>query len=71
MFADIGLLVLEGDAAGLAARVSELSAALLAAQSDGAGRRAASVDGRRDGRFSPRREEVANAPAALLHSPDS
>ena len=71
MFADIGLLVLEGDAAGLAARVSELSAALLPAQSDGAGRRAASVDGRRDGRFSERREGVAQAPAALLHSRDS
>ena len=27
MFAEIGLLVLEGDAAGLAAKVSELSAA--------------------------------------------
>jgi FlaA1/EpsC-like NDP-sugar epimerase len=71
MFADIGLLVLEGDAAGLAARVSELSAALLPVQSDGAGKRAASVDGRRDGRFSERREGVAQAPAALLHSRDS
>ena len=30
MFNEIGLLVLEGDAAGLAARVSELSAALIA-----------------------------------------
>ena len=30
MFAEIGLLVLEGDAAGLAAKVSELSAASLA-----------------------------------------
>jgi hypothetical protein len=29
MFAEIGLLVLEGDAAGLAAKVSQLSAALL------------------------------------------
>jgi FlaA1/EpsC-like NDP-sugar epimerase len=71
MFADIGLLVLEGDAAGLAARVSELSAALLHAQSDGAGKQAASVDGRRDGRFTERREGVAHAPAALIHSPDS
>jgi FlaA1/EpsC-like NDP-sugar epimerase len=33
MFAEIGLLVLEGDAAGLAAKVSELSAARLEAQS--------------------------------------
>ena len=71
MFADIGLLVLEGDAAGLAARVSELSAALLPAQSDGAGKQAASLDGRRDGRFTERREGVAHAPAALLHSRDS
>jgi FlaA1/EpsC-like NDP-sugar epimerase len=38
MFAEIGLLVLEGDAAGLAAKVSELSAARLehAADEDGA-----------------------------------
>jgi FlaA1/EpsC-like NDP-sugar epimerase len=71
MFADIGLLVLEGDAAGLAARVSELSAALLPAQSDGAGKQAASLDGRRDGRFTERREGVAHPPAALLHSRDS
>jgi len=71
MFADIGLLVLEGDAAGLAARVSELSAALLGAQSDGAGKQAGSLDGRRDGRFTERREGVAHAPAALIHSPDS
>jgi FlaA1/EpsC-like NDP-sugar epimerase len=70
MFADIGLLVLEGDAAGLAARVSELSAALLPTQSDGAGKQAASRDGRRDGRFTERREGVAQAPAALLHSRD-
>jgi FlaA1/EpsC-like NDP-sugar epimerase len=71
MFADIGLFVLEGDAAGLAARVSELSAALLPAQSDGAGKQAASLDGGRDGRFTKRREGVAHAPAALLHSRDS
>jgi len=34
MFAEIGLLVLEGDAAGLAAKVSQLSAALLGPLSD-------------------------------------
>jgi FlaA1/EpsC-like NDP-sugar epimerase len=71
MFADIGLLVLEGDAAGLAARVSELSAALLPAQSDGAGKRVAALDGRRDGRFTHGREGVTQAPAALIHSRDS
>jgi FlaA1/EpsC-like NDP-sugar epimerase len=37
MFAEIGLLVLEGDAAGLAAKVSELSATRLEPQSIGAG----------------------------------
>ncbi len=37
MFAEIGLLVLEGDAAGLAAKVSELSAARLESRSNGAG----------------------------------
>jgi FlaA1/EpsC-like NDP-sugar epimerase len=56
MFAEIGLLVLEGDAAGLAAKVSELSAALLEPESNGAGRHA----GRRDG--------LRDAPAPLIHS---
>jgi FlaA1/EpsC-like NDP-sugar epimerase len=36
MFAEIGLLVLEGDAAGLAVRVSELSAERIGAESNGA-----------------------------------
>jgi FlaA1/EpsC-like NDP-sugar epimerase len=39
IFAEIGLLVLEGDAAGLAAKVSELSAASLDHQEDGDGAR--------------------------------
>jgi FlaA1/EpsC-like NDP-sugar epimerase len=56
MFAEIGLLVLEGDAAGLAAKVSELSAALLEPQSNGAGRR------------SGRRNVPRDAPAPLIHS---
>jgi FlaA1/EpsC-like NDP-sugar epimerase len=56
MFAEIGLLVLEGDAAGLAAKVSELSAARLEYQSNGSSRNAE----RRDG---PRA-----APAPLIHS---
>ena len=50
------LLVLEGDAAGLAAKVSELSAARLEYQPNGAARKA----DRRDG---PRA-----APAPLIHS---
>ena len=56
MFAEIGLLVLEGDAAGLAAKVSELSAALLEPQPNGVGKHA----GRRDG--------LRDAPAPLIHS---
>jgi FlaA1/EpsC-like NDP-sugar epimerase len=56
MFAEIGLLVLEGDAAGLAAKVSELSAARLGHESSGAGRKV----GRRDG--------LRDAPAPLIHS---
>jgi FlaA1/EpsC-like NDP-sugar epimerase len=56
MFAEIGLLVLEGDAAGLAAKVSELSAARLEPKSDGAGRP-------EDGPAGP-----YDAPAPLVHS---
>ncbi len=55
MFSEIGLLVLEGDAAGLAAKVSELSAARLEDRSDGAAQH-----GPRDG--------LHSAPAPLLHS---
>jgi FlaA1/EpsC-like NDP-sugar epimerase len=63
MFAEIGLLVLEGDAAGLAARVSELSALHVEARSSA-------------GAHSPPRGEepdegLRDAPAALIHSPDS
>jgi FlaA1/EpsC-like NDP-sugar epimerase len=67
MFAEIGLLVLEGDAAGLAAKVSQLSADHLGAR----------VDGRRPGAqpLSPgpgqRFERVREAPAPLIHSPDA
>jgi len=56
MFAEIGLLVLEGDAAGLAAKVSELSAARLEYQPNGAARKA------------DRREGPRAAPAPLIHS---
>ncbi len=63
MFAEIGLLVLEGDAAGLAAKVSELVR-----------RHAAST--RAPGRPEPRAERRdpaagAHAPAPLIHSPSS
>ena len=40
MFAEIGLLVLEGDAAGLAAKVAQLSVAYVEAQANGATRSA-------------------------------
>ncbi len=56
MFAEIGLLVLEGDAAGLAAKVSELSAARHQPQSNGAASKAGRLDGPRE------------APAPLIHS---
>jgi FlaA1/EpsC-like NDP-sugar epimerase len=56
MFAEIGLLVLEGDAAGLAAKVSELSAARLEPQSNEAGTPA------------DRRDGPHVAPAPLIHS---
>ncbi len=63
MFAEIGLLVLEGDAAGLAAKVSELSAMHVESQPGNAARRLA-------GRATPR-DGAHDAPAALIHSPDS
>ncbi len=66
MFDEIGLLVLEGDAAGLAAKVSELSAtreqseALQAPDSSGVETNGADGEGERHG-----------APAPLIHSRDS
>jgi FlaA1/EpsC-like NDP-sugar epimerase len=63
MFAEIGLLVLEGDAAGLAAKVAELSAARLADQANGSHRLAPRREGIRD--------DSPPAPAALIHSRDS
>ena len=65
MFAEIGLLVLEGDAAGLAAKVSALSAAHGGADSVG-GR---SLTGSRDGR-SPGPGQ-RRTPEPLVHSQDS
>jgi FlaA1/EpsC-like NDP-sugar epimerase len=63
MFAEIGLLVLEGDAAGLAAKVSELSALHVEAQTGKLGRRSSTREQPDDG--------AHGAPAALIHSPDS
>ncbi len=64
MFAEIGLLVLEGDAAGLAAKVSEL------------GRRAQGRPAGRAGRDRVQRRarpraDGREAPAPLVHSPNS
>src|SRR5438128_2600904 len=59
MFDEIGLLVLEGDAAGLARKVAELSAAQLQAPAPMARRRA------------PLGTGALEAPAALLHSRNS
>ncbi|HEX4484477.1 MAG TPA: nucleoside-diphosphate sugar epimerase/dehydratase [Solirubrobacteraceae bacterium] len=63
IFSEIGLLVLEGDAAGLAAKVAELSALHVEAGSGSAGPGAAVA--------AQPRENLHGAPAALLHSPDS
>jgi FlaA1/EpsC-like NDP-sugar epimerase len=87
MFAEIGLLVLEGDAAGLAAKVSQLSAEQLEAPAVGAwpatrrvrSRRARALSGAEEpaadaGEGEPQRlsdATPADAPAALIHSPDS
>jgi FlaA1/EpsC-like NDP-sugar epimerase len=66
MFAEIGLLVLEGDAAGLAAKVSELSSLHRGGRQVAARRRTTH----------PQRERLEQAPAgaggvpAALHSPD-
>jgi FlaA1/EpsC-like NDP-sugar epimerase len=78
MFAEIGLLVLEGDAAGLAAKVSELSAARIVRDdppSDGAipsTRSAIVADGDELGSSgAPPHESRHAAPAPLIHSRDS
>jgi FlaA1/EpsC-like NDP-sugar epimerase len=67
MFAEIGLLVLEGDAAGLAAKVSELSAVHVGATANGRARGDSDRDGWRRRRPAGARE----APAPLIHSRDS
>jgi FlaA1/EpsC-like NDP-sugar epimerase len=80
MFAEIGLLVLEGDAAGLAAKVAQLSADNLEEQAGAPwpGPRRARL--RRDGRLTPGvlagppgdgQAQAREASGALIHSPDS
>jgi FlaA1/EpsC-like NDP-sugar epimerase len=65
MFAEIRLLVLEGDAAGLAAKVSELSRKLR----EGAEQQAAAEQ--QAGAPAPPPGGQRAAPEALVHSPDS
>ena len=64
MFAEIGLLVLEGDAAGLAAKVSELSAARGVPE-------ASAEPGVEDVNGADPDRDRRDAPAPLIHSPDS
>jgi len=72
MFAEIGLLVLEGDAAGLAAKVSQLSAYHLEAQGEPDWRLARRPGSRRAGLRPPAHDGPAHdAPPALIHSRDS
>jgi FlaA1/EpsC-like NDP-sugar epimerase len=81
MFAEIGLLVLEGDAAGLAAKVSEMSAARLDADVSGiAVQVEAAIDrpgeagdqpGEDQSDGGPPQERRGEAPPPLVHSPNS
>jgi FlaA1/EpsC-like NDP-sugar epimerase len=74
MFAEIGLLVLEGDAAGLAAKVSELSAARRDALPGRPGEQGQGETAPRgEDRPDVGRPQVArsDAPASLVHSPHS
>ncbi|HUA75796.1 MAG TPA: nucleoside-diphosphate sugar epimerase/dehydratase [Solirubrobacteraceae bacterium] len=63
IFAEIGLLVLEGDAAGLAAKVSELSALHVQTRTDAVPQPTTASEEPVD--------TASGAPAALIHSPDS
>jgi FlaA1/EpsC-like NDP-sugar epimerase len=76
MFAEIGLLVLEGDAAGLAAKVSELSAARAAPKgkapaADHENTAPTPDDGPWRSSGTPAHERRPDAPAPLIHSRDS
>jgi FlaA1/EpsC-like NDP-sugar epimerase len=74
MFAEIGLLVLEGDAAGLAAKVSELAAARRDPVADGPGEDGEHTGGG-PGVVSSNGDQQHgsrnDAPAPLVHSPNS
>ena len=70
MFAEIGLLVLEGDAAALAAKVSELSAAR-EAPADPEAREQPNFEDLNGAGGDPIERERRAAPAPLIHSPDS
>jgi FlaA1/EpsC-like NDP-sugar epimerase len=67
MFAEIGLLVLEGDAAGLAAKVSALSAAHGGGDAGGMRTADTGTDAGHDGRVPAQRR----TPEPLVHSQDS
>ncbi len=74
MFAEIGLLVLEGDAAGLAAKVSELSTArmeALAGDEGEHGREQAAQEGESGSNCGQPPGGLRDAPAPLVHSPNS
>jgi FlaA1/EpsC-like NDP-sugar epimerase len=74
MFAEIGLLVLEGDAAGLAAKVSELSAERRESPTDVPVPPVASADDGPDAGVSGGADadsSLRDAPAPLVHSPNS
>jgi FlaA1/EpsC-like NDP-sugar epimerase len=76
MFAEIGLLVLEGDAAGLAAKVSQLSAALLGPLSSPPEPGVEGEGSGADGQAASSNSIHANGdrrdtPASLVHSPNS
>ena len=74
MFAEIGLLVLEGDAAGLAAKVSELTAAHRDAPTEGPGEppeHAEPAAGEHSEGESHDEQAQREAPAPLVHSPHS
>ena len=72
MFAEIGLLVLEGDAAGLAAKVSELSAARSSPETDAsAPEEHGAQEPEEHGAPELDDAEQRDAPAPLIHSRDS
>jgi FlaA1/EpsC-like NDP-sugar epimerase len=74
MFAEIGLLVLEGDAAGLAAKVSELSLARREATPDETHEQDAAAGGgagEGESNGAPAPAARRDSPAPLVHSPHS